>query len=220
PGDAVDLIGRLYAQALTARLGQPVVVENRPASGRNLAGDLAAHSPPDGYTLFHGPDNVFMSNPHIYGHMPFDPFKDLVPVTSISDPGARVDRPRAQSGDAGAADHRRSLSRLRGADLARPVRAGRHATVDYRPAAQGNGADHRAARVCGAARQVRLRRALRHHARGVRRPHQGRLRKVRQADPLDRRQGELSIRAARYRGGANSWFGNADCSGRLITTNG
>jgi tripartite-type tricarboxylate transporter receptor subunit TctC len=84
PGGAVDLIGRLYAQALTARLGQPVVVENRPGSGSNLAGDLAAHSPPDGYTLFHGPDNVFMSNPHIYGHMPFDPFKDLVPVTSIS----------------------------------------------------------------------------------------------------------------------------------------
>jgi tripartite-type tricarboxylate transporter receptor subunit TctC len=60
------------------------MVENRPGSGSNLAGDIAAHAAPDGYTLFHGPDNVFMSNPHIYGKMPFDPFKDLVPVTSIS----------------------------------------------------------------------------------------------------------------------------------------
>jgi tripartite-type tricarboxylate transporter receptor subunit TctC len=84
PGGAVDLIARLYAQALSVRLGQPVVVENRPGSGSNLAGDIAAHAAPDGYTLFHGPDNVFMSNPHIYSKMPFDPFKDLVPVTSIS----------------------------------------------------------------------------------------------------------------------------------------
>ena len=43
-----------------------------------------AKSAPDGYTLFHGPDNVFMSNPHVYGKMPFDPFKDLVPVSSLS----------------------------------------------------------------------------------------------------------------------------------------
>jgi tripartite-type tricarboxylate transporter receptor subunit TctC len=84
PGGAVDLIGRLYAQGLSTRLGQPVVVENRPGSGSNLAGDIAAHSAPDGYTLFHGPDNVFMSNPHIYAKMPFDIFKDFVPVASIS----------------------------------------------------------------------------------------------------------------------------------------
>ena len=84
PGGAVDLIGRLYAQALSVRLGQPVVVENRPGSGSNLAGDIVAKSAPDGYTLFHGPDNVFMSNPHVYGKMPFDPFKDLVPVSSLS----------------------------------------------------------------------------------------------------------------------------------------
>jgi tripartite-type tricarboxylate transporter receptor subunit TctC len=84
PGGAVDLTARLYAQGLAVRLGQPVVIENRPGSGGNLAGDAAAHSPPDGYTLFHGPDNVFMSNPHIYAKMSFDPFKDLVPVASLS----------------------------------------------------------------------------------------------------------------------------------------
>jgi tripartite-type tricarboxylate transporter receptor subunit TctC len=84
PGGAVDLIARLYGQGLAGRLGQPVVIENKPGSGSNLAGDLAAHSTPDGYTLFHGPDNVFMSNPHIYGRMPFDVFKDFVPVASVS----------------------------------------------------------------------------------------------------------------------------------------
>ncbi len=84
PGGAVDLIARLYGQALSVSMGQPVVIENRPGSGSTLAGDLAAQAAPDGYTLFHGPDNVFMSNPHIYAKMPFDVFKDFVPVASLS----------------------------------------------------------------------------------------------------------------------------------------
>ena len=84
PGGAVDLIARLYGQALTVRLGQPVVIENKPGSGGNLASDTVAKATPDGYTLLHGADNVFMSNPHIYGRMPFDPFKDLVAVSSLS----------------------------------------------------------------------------------------------------------------------------------------
>ena len=84
PGGAVDLIARLYGQALSVRLGQPVVIENKPGAGGNLASDIVAQAAPDGYTLLQGPDNVFMSNPHIYRHMPFDPFKDLVPVTSLS----------------------------------------------------------------------------------------------------------------------------------------
>src|SRR5437660_12737328 len=67
PSGAVDLIARLYGHGLSVRLGQPVVFENKPGSGSNLAADLAAHSTPDGYTLFPGPDNVFMSNPHISG---------------------------------------------------------------------------------------------------------------------------------------------------------
>jgi tripartite-type tricarboxylate transporter receptor subunit TctC len=84
PGGAVDLIARLYGQGLSTRLGQPVVIENKPGSGGNLASDLVAKAAPDGYTLLHGSDNVFMSNPHIYAKMPFDPFKDLAPVSSLS----------------------------------------------------------------------------------------------------------------------------------------
>lgn len=83
PGGAVDLIARLYGQGLSVRLGQPVVIENRPGSGGNLASDLVAHAAPDGYTLLQGSDNVFMTNPHLYSRMSFDPFKDLVPVTTL-----------------------------------------------------------------------------------------------------------------------------------------
>ena len=57
PGGAVDLIARLYGQGLSVRLGQPVVIENRPGSGGNLASDAVAHAAPDGYTLLQGPDN-------------------------------------------------------------------------------------------------------------------------------------------------------------------
>jgi len=84
PGGAVDLIARLYGQGLSIRLGQPVVIENKPGSGGNLASDTVAKAAPDGYTLLHGSDNVFVSNPHIYRHMPFDPMKDLVPVASLA----------------------------------------------------------------------------------------------------------------------------------------
>ena len=84
PGGAVDIIARIYAQGLSARLGQPVVVENKPGTGGNLASDTVAKAAPDGYTLLHGTENVFISNPHVYGaRMPFDPFKDVVPVTSL-----------------------------------------------------------------------------------------------------------------------------------------
>ena len=84
PGGAVDIIARLYGQGLSVRLGQPVVIENKPGTGGNLATDLVAKSSPDGYTLLHGTENVFISNPHVYGaRMSFDPMKELVPVTSL-----------------------------------------------------------------------------------------------------------------------------------------
>src|SRR5205085_10437511 len=71
-------------QGLSVRLGQPVVVENKPGTGGNLASDTVAKAAPDGYTLLHGTENVFVSNPHVYGaRMLFDSFKDVVPVTSL-----------------------------------------------------------------------------------------------------------------------------------------
>jgi len=83
PGGAADIVARVIGQALSERLGQPVVIENKPGSGANIAGDALAKSAPDGYTLMHGPDNLFIANPHIYAKMPFDPLKDLTPVSSL-----------------------------------------------------------------------------------------------------------------------------------------
>jgi tripartite-type tricarboxylate transporter receptor subunit TctC len=68
---------------LSARLGQPVVVENRPGSNGNLAGELAARAAPDGYTLLLGPSGLFAINPHLYAKMAIDPLKELLPVASV-----------------------------------------------------------------------------------------------------------------------------------------
>ena len=84
PGGAADIVARLVGQGLSVRLGQPVVIENRPGSGGNVAGEATARAAPDGYTLMHGPDNLFMANPHLYAKMTFDPLKDLVPIASLT----------------------------------------------------------------------------------------------------------------------------------------
>ena len=83
PGGAADLVARALGQPLAARLGQPVVVENRPGSNGNLAGELVAGAAPDGYTLLLGPSALFGINPHLYARMSIDPLKDLLPVASL-----------------------------------------------------------------------------------------------------------------------------------------
>jgi tripartite-type tricarboxylate transporter receptor subunit TctC len=84
PGGAADIVARLVGQGLSVRLGQPVVIENRPGSGANVAGEATVRAAPDGYTIMHGPDNLFMANPHLYAKMTFDPLKDLVPIASLT----------------------------------------------------------------------------------------------------------------------------------------
>lgn len=83
PGGGTDLTARLVAERLAAALGQAVVVENRPGAGSNIAGDLVAKSPPDGYTLF-ASSGALSTNPSLYGNMPFDPLKDLAPVIGMT----------------------------------------------------------------------------------------------------------------------------------------
>lgn len=83
PGGAADIVARLVGQALEQRLGQPVVIENKPGSGSNIAADFVAKSRPDGYTLMVAPDSLFTINPHLYRTMPIDPLKDLTPVASL-----------------------------------------------------------------------------------------------------------------------------------------
>jgi tripartite-type tricarboxylate transporter receptor subunit TctC len=83
PGGAADIIARLIGQGMSVRIRQPIVIDNKPGSGTNMAGDAAAKSAPDGYTLLHASDNLFATNPHLYARMPFDPLKDLVPVATL-----------------------------------------------------------------------------------------------------------------------------------------
>ncbi|HTP92042.1 MAG TPA: tripartite tricarboxylate transporter substrate binding protein [Xanthobacteraceae bacterium] len=83
PGGAADLVARLVGQSLSARLGQPVVVENRPGSNGNFAGELTAHAAADGYTLLVGSSSFFSVNPHLYANMSIDPFKDLMPIATL-----------------------------------------------------------------------------------------------------------------------------------------
>jgi len=83
PGGASDLIARVIGAAMSERLGQPIVVENRPGANGNMAGEAAAHAPADGYTLLLGPSALFAINPHLYAKMPIDPLKDLLPIASL-----------------------------------------------------------------------------------------------------------------------------------------
>ena len=84
PGGAPDIAARLLAQRLTETIGQAVFVENRSGANGNTAGDMVAKSDPDGYTLLLGADSLIAINPHVYPKMPFDTFKDLVPVSSVA----------------------------------------------------------------------------------------------------------------------------------------
>jgi len=83
PGGGPDIVARLIAPKLGDALGQPVVVENRVGGNGNLAGELVARSPSDGYTLLLGMDSLMVINPHLYAKMPFDPQTDLAPVASL-----------------------------------------------------------------------------------------------------------------------------------------
>ena len=83
PGGAVDIASRAVAAELTKTLGQPVTVENRPGAGGNIGGIEAVRSAPDGYTMFMTTSGIQAINPSLYKKMPFDPNKDLAPVSAL-----------------------------------------------------------------------------------------------------------------------------------------
>ena len=83
PAGAVDIASRATAYELTKILGQTVAVENKPGAGGNLGGVEAAHSAPDGYTLFMTTSGIQAINPALYAKMPFDPNKELTPVVPL-----------------------------------------------------------------------------------------------------------------------------------------
>jgi tripartite-type tricarboxylate transporter receptor subunit TctC len=83
-GGTPDIICRLISERLSAFLGQPVIVEDRPG-GANVVGVTgAAHAPADGYTLLFATAAALVSNPHTFKSLPYDPLKDFVAVSMVA----------------------------------------------------------------------------------------------------------------------------------------
>ena len=80
---AVDIASRAIAQELTKNLGIPVTVENRPGAGGNIGSAEVVRAAPDGYTLLMTTSGIQAINPFLYNKMPFDPNKDLQPVSVL-----------------------------------------------------------------------------------------------------------------------------------------
>src|SRR3954452_20382227 len=83
PGGPSDILARALAEKLAAPLGQPVVVENRPGAGGNLAAEVVARSAADGNTWLLGNNSMLATNAALYSHLPFDPVKDFAPVALV-----------------------------------------------------------------------------------------------------------------------------------------
>jgi tripartite-type tricarboxylate transporter receptor subunit TctC len=83
-GGSTDLIARLMGEWLAARLGQPVIIENKPGGGTNIAVQAVVNAPADGYTLlFAVATNVI--NPSLYKSLPFDFQRDIAPVAGLAE---------------------------------------------------------------------------------------------------------------------------------------
>jgi tripartite-type tricarboxylate transporter receptor subunit TctC len=83
PGGSTDAVARILAQPLSAALGQPVVVENRPGADGAIAGDLVARAEPDGYTFFLASNTPMMQVPLLRKNPPYDPVKSFTPVSLV-----------------------------------------------------------------------------------------------------------------------------------------
>jgi tripartite-type tricarboxylate transporter receptor subunit TctC len=83
-GGTTDLLGRLLAERLSARMGQRFIVENRAGAGGNVGVAALAKAPKDGYTLGMGTVSTHAINPNVYRTMPFDHIKDFAPLSLVA----------------------------------------------------------------------------------------------------------------------------------------
>ncbi|CAH0297065.1 tripartite tricarboxylate transporter substrate binding protein [Roseomonas sp. CECT 9278] len=122
PGGSLDILGRVLARHLTPRLGQPVVAENLPGAGSNIAFEAVARARADGLTLLVGSDPLTI-NPSLYPRLGFDPVRDFAPIIeAVRAPQVLVVNPRSPV-----------------ADLARFIAWAREAEGRLTVASQGNG---------------------------------------------------------------------------------
>ncbi len=84
PGGGADVMARLVGARLAQRFGQPAIVENMPGANTIIAATNVAKSAPDGHTLLLAIDTTLAINPHMYRRLPYNPEKDLTPVTMLS----------------------------------------------------------------------------------------------------------------------------------------
>jgi tripartite-type tricarboxylate transporter receptor subunit TctC len=82
-GGGSDVAARVIAEPLSQRLGQPVVIENKPGANATIGADLVAKSAPDGYTMLYASPGPQVTNPYLMAKLPYDPVKDLLPVARI-----------------------------------------------------------------------------------------------------------------------------------------
>jgi tripartite-type tricarboxylate transporter receptor subunit TctC len=93
-GGPTDIQGRMLGEKLTQRLGQQFIIDNRGGANGNIGMELAAKSPPDGYTIVIATVGTWAVNPSLYKQMPFDVVKDFAPIMQVSaSPGVLVVHP-------------------------------------------------------------------------------------------------------------------------------
>jgi len=85
PGGVTDTGARLVADKLRQRLGQQVIVDNKPGASGNIGTQMAVQAEPDGHTLVVGFDGTLVINPHVHRNIPFDTLRDLKPISKIGD---------------------------------------------------------------------------------------------------------------------------------------
>ena len=92
-GGSADIVGRVLAQKMGEKLGQQVVIDNRPGAGSIIGTEIAARAPADGYTLLLA-GSSFTSAPSLHRKLPYDPIRDFAPITMPADaPGLLVAHP-------------------------------------------------------------------------------------------------------------------------------
>ena len=84
-GGGTDILGRIIADQLSSRVGQPVVYENRPGGGNKIGTEAAAHAAPDGYTFFYATAAALVVDPYTFKSLPYDPIKDFTVISRIAE---------------------------------------------------------------------------------------------------------------------------------------